>query len=164
MIKRYRFSLLTLLFISVQFSAQMLEKSTSLNQQGAMELAKEANNQAQKLDRKVSIAVLNNAGVVLLLLKGDQVGPHNTEASRKKAYTSFSTQTATWDLMFKAANSKDAKNLNTMQDLLLLGGGMPVFKDGDLVGSLGISGGGSGENDHNISKRAVETLGFKVSK
>ena len=45
-----------------------------------------------------------------------------------------------------------------------LGGGMPIFKDGELIGSIGISGGGSGENDHNIAKRTVENLGFKIAK
>lgn len=102
--------------------------------------------------------------MTLLLLKENQVGPHNTEASRRKAFTSFSTKNASWDLMNNAANSKDAQNLNTLPELLLLGGGMPIWKDGELVGSLGISGGGSGENDHNIAKKTVENLGFKVTK
>lgn len=153
-----------LLMLSLVLSAQYVEKSSSLNQEGALRLAKEANAEAQKLDKKVSVAVLNNSGVVLLLLKGDNVGPHNTEASRRKAYTSFSTKTASWDLMNNAAKSTDARNLNTLPELLLLGGGMPVFKDGDLIGSIGISGGGSGENDHNIAKKTVENLGFKISK
>lgn len=153
-----------LLMLSLMLSAQYVEKSSSLNQEGALRLAKEANAEAQKIDKKVSIAVLNNSGVVLLLLKGDNVGPHNTEASRRKAYTSVSTKTASWDVMNNAAKSTDARNLNTLPELLLLGGGMPIFKDGDLIGSIGISGGGSGENDHNIAKKTVENLGFKISK
>ena len=159
-------SILSVLFLVMSYfiSAQYVEKSTSLNQEGALRLAAEANSEAQKLDKKVSIAVLNNSGVVLLLLKGDNVGPHNTEASRRKAYTSFSTKNASWDLMNNAAKSKDAQNLNTLPELLLLGGGMPIFKDGELIGSIGISGGGSGENDHNIAKRTVENLGFKIAK
>jgi uncharacterized protein GlcG (DUF336 family) len=32
-----------------------------------------------------------------------------------------------------------------------------------LIGSIGISGGGSGENDHNIAKKTIENLGFKIS-
>ena len=159
-------SILSVLFLVMSYfiSAQYVEKSTSLNQEGALRLAAEANSEAQKLDKKVSIAVLNNSGVVLLLLKGDNVGPHNTEASRRKAYTAFSTKIASWDLMNNAAKSKDAQNLNTLPELLLLGGGMPIFKDGDLIGSIGVSGGGSGENDHNIAKKTVENLGFKISK
>ncbi|MDP2454569.1 MULTISPECIES: heme-binding protein [unclassified Kaistella] len=150
--------------MSVMLSAQYVEKSSSLKQEGALRLAKEANAEAQKLDKKVAVAVLNNSGVVLLLLKGDNVGPHNTEASRRKAYTSFSTKTASWDVMNNAVKSTDALNLNTLPELLMLGGGMAIFKDGDLIGSIRISGGGSGENDHNIAKKTVENLGFKISK
>ena len=162
-IKKSIFSVVFLM-LSFLLSAQYVEQSTSLNQEGALRLANEANLEAKKLDKKVSIAVLNNSGVVLLLLKGDNVGPHNTEASRRKAYTSFSTKNASWDLMNNAAKSKDAQNLNTLPELLLLGGGMPIFKEGQLIGSIGISGGGSGENDHNIAKRTVENLGFKIAK
>ncbi|SEV98723.1 Uncharacterized conserved protein GlcG, DUF336 family [Kaistella antarctica] len=162
-IKKSIFSVVFLM-LSFLLSAQYVEQSTSLNQEGALRLANEANLEAKKLDKKVSIAVLNNSGVVLLLLKGDNVGPHNTEASRRKAYTSFSTKNASWDLMNNAAKSKDAQNLNTLPELLLLGGGIPIFKEGELIGSIGISGGGSGENDHNIAKKTVENLGFKIAK
>lgn len=163
-IKQSKLLLVALLISASQFSAQMLEKSTSLNQEGALKIAMEANKEAAKLNKNVSIAILNNSGVTLLLLKGNQVGPHNTEASRRKAFTSFSTKNASWDLMNNAANSKDAQNLNTLPELLLLGGGMPIWKDGELVGSIGVSGGGSGENDHNIAKKTVENLGFTVTK
>jgi uncharacterized protein GlcG (DUF336 family) len=65
--------------------------------------------------------------------------------------------------MHNAAKNTDARNLNTLSELLLLGGGMPVFQDGSLIRSIGISGGGSGENDHNIAKKTIENLGFKIS-
>ena len=120
--------------------------------------------EAQNLDKNVSVAVVNSSGVTILLLKGDNVGPHNTEASRRKAYTSVSTKTPSFELMEKAALDATAKNLNTLPELLLLGGGVPVFKDGQLVGSLGVSGGGGGENDHNIAKKAAENLGFTIKK
>ncbi len=152
-----------LLLVTYGLSAQSVVQSFDLTQEGALTLAKQANAAAQKIDKKISIAVLNSSGVTLLLLKGDQVGPHNTEASRRKAYTSLSTKTASYTLMQNAEQSKDAKNLNTMPELLLLGGGMPIWKDGNLVGSIGVSGGGGGENDHNIAIKAVENSGFKIS-
>ena len=98
-----------------------------------------------------------------MLLKGDSVGPHNTEASRRKAFTSLSTKTPSFQLMKNAEESKDAKNLNTLPELLLLGGGTPIWKDGNLIGSIGVSGGGGSENDNNIAIKAVENLGFKIS-
>ena len=155
-------SALFLLF-AYSASAQYIVKSSELNQEGALEIAKQANLEAQKINKKVSVAVLNSSGVTILLLKGNSVGPHNTEASRRKAYTSLSTKTPSLQLMKNAEESKDAKNLNTLPELLLLGGGTPIWKDGNLVGSIGVSGGGGSENDNNIAIKAVENLGFKIS-
>ena len=152
------------LVVGYAASAQYVEKLADLNQMGALKLAEQAKLEAQKLDKNVSVAVVNSSGVTILLLKGDNVGPHNTEASRRKAYTSVSTKTPSFELMEKAALDATAKNLNTLPELLLLGGGVPVFKDGQLVGSLGVSGGGGGENDHNIAKKAAENLGFTIKK
>ena len=145
-------------------SAQEVDQSYNLNQDGALKLAESARLEAAKINKNVSVAVLNASGVTLLLLKGDDVGPHNTEASRRKAYTSVSTKTASFELMNAAAASKDAQNLNTLPELLLLGGGVPIYKDDQLIGSLGVSGGGGSENDHNIAIKAVERSGFKVKK
>jgi uncharacterized protein GlcG (DUF336 family) len=145
-------------------AAQNVTKSTDMNQMGALKLAEQVKIEAQKFDKNVSVAVLNSSDVTLLLLKGDNVGPHNTEASRRKAYTALSTKTASFELMEKAASDPSAQNLNTLPELLLLGGGIPVWKDGELVGSIGVSGAGSGENDHNVAKKAVENLGFAVKK
>lgn len=145
-------------------SAQYVEKAFDLNQLGAIQLAEQARSEAHKIDKNISIAILNNAGVTLLLLKGDNVGPHNTEASRRKAYTALSTKTPSLELMQKAAVDITAQNLNTMPELLLLGGGAPLWKDGALVGSIGVSGGGGGQNDHDIAKQAAQNLGFTITK
>lgn len=162
--KRKNIVIALFVFMTYSLSAQYIEKSSSLNQAGALKLAEEANLEAKKIDKNVTIAVLNSSGVTLLLLKADNVGPHNTEASRRKAFTSLSTKTPSLQLMQNAASSESAKNLNTLPELLLLGGGVPIWKNGELIGSLGVSGGGSGENDHTIAVKAIENLGFKINK
>ncbi len=161
--KRYMLFVI-LLLATCKMTAQYIEIVPSLNQSGALKLAEQATLEAEKINKNVSIAVLDASGVILLLLKGDAVGPHNTEASRRKAYTALSTKTPSLDLMHNTAESKDAKNLNTLPELLLLGGGVPIWDAGKLIGSIGLSGGGGGENDHNIAQKAVENLGFKINK
>ena len=145
-------------------SAQYIDKSYDLNQMGALKLAEQAKLEAQKLGKNVSVAVLNSSGVTILLLKGDNVGPHNTEASRRKAYTALSTKTPSLELMQKASADSTAQNLNTLPELLLLGGGVPIWKDGELVGSIGVSGAGGGQNDHNVAQKAAEYLRFTIKK
>lgn len=153
-----------LLLVLGSASAQYVGRSFDLDQAGALQQAEQARLEAKKLDKNVSVAVLNSSGVTLLLLKGDDVGPHNTEASRRKAYTELSTRTPSFELMQKAAADPTAQNLNTFPELLLLGGGVPIWKDGALVRSIGLPGGGGGQNDHGIAKKAVENIGATITK
>lgn len=157
------FTLFFLVMVNSVFG-QLVDNSKDLNQMGALKLAEQARIEAQKVDKNVSIAVLNSSGVTILLLKGDNVGPHNTEASRRKAYTAVSTKTPSFELMQKAAADVTAQNLNTLPELLLLAGGVPIWKDGELVGGLGVSGAGGGQTDHNVAQKAVENLGFSIKK
>lgn len=157
------FTLFFLVMVNSVFG-QLVDNSKDLNQMGALKLAEQARIEAQKLDKNVSIAVLNSSGVTILLLKGDNVGPHNTEASRRKAYTAVSTKTPSFELMQKAAADVTAQNLNTLPELLLLAGGVPIWKEGELVGGLGVSGAGGGQTDHNVAQKAVENLGFSIKK
>ena len=159
--------LLLFLFSQLGF-AQNTEKyisqKPSLNQEGALELLAQANIVAQQMNRNVSVAVLDASGVIIILAKNDSVGVHNTEASRRKAFTALSTKTTSYQLMHNAALNKDANNLNTLPELLLLGGGVPIWHNRHLVGSIGISGGGSGANDDSIAKQAIENAGFSTDK
>jgi uncharacterized protein GlcG (DUF336 family) len=76
------------------------------------------------------------------------------EAARRKAYTSLSTKTATLLLSRNARSNPDTNNLATLPELLLLSGGYPLWKEGRVIGSIGIAGGGSPENDDLIASKA----------
>lgn len=145
-------------------SSAYVKSVYNITLEGAFELTKLAFESASALNKNVSIAILDAGGTTILLVKGNNVGPHNTEASHQKAYTALSTKTPSFELMQKASADSTARNLNTISELLLLGGGVPIWKDGELIGSLGVSGAGGGLNDHNIAKQAVEKLGFSINK
>ncbi len=133
---------------------QYIKSVDNLTLEAAFELSKRVTSAAKVLNKEVSIAILDASGTTILLLRGEGVGPHNTEAARRKAFTSLSTKTATLDLMRNAANSTDAQNLNTLPELLLLSGGAPIYYKSKVVGSIGIAGGGSPENDDLLAKSA----------
>lgn len=139
----------------------LIKSINNLTLEAAFELTNRANQYAQSLDKKVSIAILDVSGSIILLSRGDGVGPHNTEAARKKAFTALSTKTSTLILSENAANNSATKNLNTLPELLLLGGGRPIWYNGNVIGSIGIAGGGSPENDDLIAKSAsIPELGI----
>ncbi|CAM3509614.1 heme-binding protein [Flavobacterium gelidilacus] len=137
----------------------------NLTQKAAFELVNRVNHFASTLNKEVSVAILDASGSIIVLTSGDSVGPHNTEASRRKAYTSLSTKTATLQLLRNAEQNSDTKNLNSLPELLLLSGGSPIYYKGNIIGSIGVSGGGGPENDDLIAKSAAITeIGITTTK
>lgn len=118
----------------------------------AYALTNRARRTADSLHKNVTVVVLDASGEILMVTRGKGVGPHNTEAARRKAYTALSTKTATLLLMRNAKANPDAQNLNTLPELLLLSGGVPLWYRGNVVGSIGVAGGGSAQNDDLIAQ------------
>ena len=69
----------------------------------------------------------------------------------------LSTKTATLALLRNAEGNQDSKNLNTLPELLLLSGGSPIWYKNSIIGSIGVAGGGSAENDDLLAKAAEIT-------
>lgn len=167
---------LSILLLSITFGyAQNKKGSTAeskyivsvnnLTLDAAFVLQKQATEVAAKWDKKVSVAILDASATPILITRGAGVGPHNTEAARRKAFTSLSTKTPTLELMRNAAKSEDAKNLNSLPELLLLSGGAPIYYNNEIIGSIGVAGGGSAENDDIIAQSvAIPEAGISAKK
>jgi uncharacterized protein GlcG (DUF336 family) len=111
-----------------------------------------------------TVSVLDRGGNLLVTLRGDGVGPHNTVASQRKAYTALSTKTATRLFAERARSNPQTANLNTLDELLLLGGGIPLFAADELVGAMGVAGSGGGEQDENCAIKAAEKTGLAITR
>jgi uncharacterized protein GlcG (DUF336 family) len=139
--------------ISTQ-TTRYLTPTHQLTLDAAVALANQARACASHLGKSVTISILDAAGQVILMSRQENVGPHNTEAARRKAYTSVSTKTPTLVLSRNARSNPDTENLAHLPELLLLGGGCPLWFEGKLIGAIGVAGGGSPENDDLIAKSA----------
>jgi len=126
----------------------------NLSLEAAFELTKRVTASATTINKNVSIAILDASGTIILLVRGEGVGPHNTEAARRKAYTALTTKTATFTLLRNAEMNLDLKNVTTLPELLLLGGRVPILYKGTVIGSVGVAGVGSPEKDDVIVKSA----------
>ena len=113
---------------------------------------------AQAAPCSAALAVLDRSGQLILLQRDTRVGPHNAEAARRKAFTALSTRTPSQALAERARQNPDAANLVTLPELLLLGGGIPLYEGDQLVGALGIAGAGGGGADERCALAAAEHL------
>lgn len=131
---------------------------TSLNQEGAFKLLFKANDLAEVLNKKIAIAILDAAGNTILMTAGDGVGPHNLMAAKRKAFTALSTKTSTLQLSRNVAANTDTINLNSLPELLLLGGGVPIIMNNNVIGSIGIAGAGGPEQDNLLAEQTIKIV------
>ena len=127
----------------------------SLTQEAAIKGLTYANAIAKEANKKIAVAFLDASGKQILITIADGVGPHNLEAARRKAFTALSTKTPTLILARNASANPDTQNLNTLPELLLLGGGVPIIVNNKVIGSVGIAGAGGPEQDDAIAQKIV---------
>lgn len=159
MMNKLKGLVVTVMLMSSSTFAQtvQLNQVYSLDSQAAQTLVDAAVAACQKIQHKIAVVVVDRGGNTLMANRHETVGPHNLGAAEKKAYTALSTKTATLLLSQNAHENKDAKNLTTLSNLLLLGGGVPVHYEKQVVGAIGVAGAGGAKNDHYCAEAAIQS-------
>ena len=141
-------------------SAAELPRETVLPLSLAVKAASAAVAQCSKDGYRVSAAVVDRAGVVKALLREDGAGPHTADSSRKKAYTSASMKRPTAELGELIAKMPAVQALRDMnENILLLGGGLPIEMDGEVLGGIGVGGAPGGHLDAACAQAGLESIG-----
>ncbi|MEV7136806.1 GlcG/HbpS family heme-binding protein [Streptomyces tauricus] len=132
---------------------------TPLSIQDAEALVTAARRAAEAADVKVSVTVLDAGGHLLAFRRDDRAVLISGETSTRKAYTALQLGTPTADLVEAVQPGGLFHTLPTALDrpLLFIAGGVPVHRDGRLIGAIGV-GGGAPEQDHGFATTAVQTL------
>lgn len=103
-------------------------------------------------------AVVDRGGNLVALQRDDNIGPHNTQAAQRKAFTALSTKTPTRQLAESARNNPESRNLTTVSDLLLLGGGVPIRSNGEVIGAVGVAGAGGSATDEGCALKGIHQV------
>lgn len=113
----------------------------------AKQLATEVQARCTGFGKPVAVTVVDRAGQVVLAERGDDVGPHNLDASRLKAFTALSTRTLTSEFAERVKSTPTMAALANVPGLLLIGGGLPIRAGDQVIGAVGVAGSGSPERD-----------------
>lgn len=109
---------------------------------------------------RVSATVVDQGGNIRAVLRQDGAGPHTVDSSRKKAYTSASMKEPTAKLADLVAKMPAVQGLQHMNDhILLLGGGLPIKIDGQVVGGIGVGGAPGGHLDAACAQAGLRSIG-----
>lgn len=107
----------------------------------------------------VSVSVVDAGGVQKALLRADGAGPHTIGSSDGKAYTAASLKRDTLGLANFVATRPDLEGLRDMDDrILILGGGLPIEIDGEVVGGIGVGGAPGGDLDEACAQVGIDTI------
>ena len=108
---------------------------------------------------RVTVAVVDRAGLLRTLMRGDGAGPHTTDSSMKKAYTAASLRRPTSELAEMIAKVPALQALRDMNDkILMLGGGLPIEIGGETVGAIGVGGAPGAQLDDACAQAGLEAL------
>ena len=112
--------------------------------------------EAKKNNWNVCVAILDDGGHLLHLIRMDGGTPANARIAIEKARTSAETQrsTAMWEERIKGGRMSMLK----MPGVLPVQGGLPIVIDGVCIGAVGVSGVQSHE-DEQIAKAGIAALG-----
>lgn len=108
---------------------------------------------------KVSVAIVDQSGLLKVQLKADGAGPHTLDSSRRKAYTANSLRDSTHKYAVMVAQKPELQSLTRLNDnILLLGGGFPIKIGGEVVGGIGVGGAPGIQFDEVCASAALKVL------
>ena len=108
---------------------------------------------------KVSVAIVDQSGLLKVQLKADGAGPHTLDSSRRKAYTANSLRDSTHKYAMLVAQKPELQSLTRLNEsILLLGGGFPIKVGGEVVGGIGVGGAPGAQFDEVCASAALKVL------
>ena len=109
---------------------------------------------------RVSVSVVDRAGVLRAMARAEGAGPHTVDSSRKKAYTAASLRRPTTELAELINKVPTLQALREMNDqVLMLGGGLPIEISGEIVGGIGVGGAPGAHLDDACAQAGLDAIG-----
>lgn len=142
-------------------SSTLTVSRQTLTAAAAESLLDGAEARARELGMAISVAVLDESGVLKAFRRMDGAPLVTVAAAQKKALTAVGFGMATgraWIEFAKGDPILEA-GMHELPDFILLGGGVPVKVDGALVGAIGVSG-GHYAHDEECALAALASLGL----
>jgi uncharacterized protein GlcG (DUF336 family) len=118
-----------------------------------------AEKKAQEISQPMNIAVADEGGNLVAHVRMDDAWIGSVDISIKKAWTARAFDIATKDLATHSQSGGQFFGIHASNDgkVMIFAGGVPLKRDGKVVGAIGVSG-GSGEQDHSVAIAGAEAF------
>ena len=130
-----------------------------------MELARDVANQAvlacRKTGYQVSAVVVDKNASVRAMLRDDAAARFTLDIAQRKADMVIMGGTDSGSVV---KNRADIRNeLNHINGLIMLRGGLPIIVGGYLIGAVGVSGAPGGDKDEACAQAALDALEDRIA-
>jgi len=107
---------------------------------------------AADIEQPMNIAVADTGGNLVAHVRMDRAWLGSIDISINKAYTARAFDIATKDLAEHSQSGGQFFGIHASNSgrIMIFAGGVPLMRDGEVVGAIGVSG-GSGEQDHAVA-------------
>src|SRR6266478_1802951 len=112
-----------------------------------------AEKKAKQIGQPMNIAVADGGGNLVAHVRMDGAWIGSVDISIKKAYTSRAFDITTKDLATHSQSGGQFFGIHASNNgnIMIFSGGIPLKRNGKVVGAIGVSG-GSGEQDHAVAE------------
>jgi uncharacterized protein GlcG (DUF336 family) len=150
--------LLLLSFTSVQAADIVQDKNIG------MELARDIANEAIMVCRKsgyhVAAVVVDRYGLLRAALRDDRASRFTLEIAQRKANLTVMAWTDSG--VFRKARPDIRQELNHIDGLVVMEGGIEIIASGYNLGAVGVSGAPGGEKDADCARNALKNLTERI--
>lgn len=118
-----------------------------------------AEQKAVEIGQPMNIAVADSGANLIAHVRMDGAWLGSIDISIKKAYTARAFDIATKDLATHSQPGGQFYGIHASNDgkIMIFAGGIPLKKEGKVIGSIGVSG-GSGDQDQTVAEAGVKAL------
>lgn len=131
-----------------------MRKKPCLQSSDVHKMAAACRAEAEKNKWSVTVAIVDDAGILLYLDRMDGATATTADVATMKAKTSAITRRPS---KFWEDRIKDRPGFMNFPGVLQIQGGLPIMYEGECVGAIGVSGVQSHE-DEQVAKAGIDTL------
>ncbi len=135
---------------------------TALKPAVALELANATLAACRGRDFQVTVAVVDRAGQPQVALRHQLAGNFTWDIALAKARTAAGFRQDTLGLARAMADRPELGVLHQVDEVMMVGGGVPVEAAGVVIGALGVSGAPTPQADHECARAGLEAIADKL--
>jgi uncharacterized protein GlcG (DUF336 family)/pimeloyl-ACP methyl ester carboxylesterase len=125
---------------------------TAVRLEDARRIISAAEKKATEIGQPMNIAVADEGGNIVAHVRMDNAWIGSIDIAMKKAYTSRAFEIETKELAKHSQSGGEFFGVHVSNNgkIMIFAGGIPLKRDGQVVGAIGVSG-GSGDQDHAVA-------------